>query len=64
MGHYKGRKREDREQRGVGRSCAEQMLRREKTRQKRDRSGDAGTTEWDCRRREEGCKGRSWPTLG
>lgn len=32
--------------------------------QKRDRSGDAGTTEWECRRREEECKGCSWSILG
>lgn len=36
---------------------------RKQATQKKDRSGDAGTTEWECRREEE-CKGHLWSIIG
>lgn len=55
-------KTESREELGgrVQSRCAEG---RKQATQKKDRSGDAGTTKWECRREEE-CKGHSWSILG
>lgn len=36
---------------------------RKQATQKKDRSGDSGTTEWECRREEE-CKGHLWSIIG
>lgn len=36
---------------------------RKQATQKKDRSGDAGTTEWECRREKE-CKGHLWSIIG